>query len=192
MTKDTENQPLRGSLWGVLAITALMVATLGLLGRGGWCKCAGWNPWSTEIYSMHNSQHLADAYSFTHMLHGFVFFAALWLFRKVVSSDSLRLILAVAIEAGWEVLENTPMIIDRYRETTISLDYYGDSITNSVGDVVSCILGYWIASRIRWYYTVAIFVLVESALLLLIRDSLVLNVIMLVYPVDAILQWQTG
>lgn len=169
----------------------VLVVILHLLGRRPWCKCGGYSPWSWEIYSQHNSQHLIDPYTFTHVLHGIVFFGVLWLLRDRLS-DSVRLMIAAVVEAAWEVLENTSLIIERYREATISLDYYGDSIANSVSDVLACLLGYLIASRLRWYYSVAIFLAVEVTLLLTIRDSLLLNVIMLVYPSDAILQWQAG
>ena len=100
--------------------------------------------------------------------------------------------MAAVIEAAWEILENTPLIIERYRATTISLDYYGDSIANSVFDLLACIIGYAIASRLRWFYSLAILIVVEVVLLATIRDSLLLNVIMLVWPSDAILQWQSG
>jgi hypothetical protein len=164
--------------------------TLHLLGRTLWCKCGGLSPWSWEIYSQHNSQHLIDPYFFTHVLHGFIFFGALWPLRHRLS-ERVRMMTAFVIEAAWEILENSPIIIERYREATISLDYYGDSIANSVSDLLACLLGYVIASRIRWYYSVTIFIVVELGLLLTIRDSLLLNVIMLVYPSDAILQWQS-
>lgn len=168
-----------------------MVAVLWALGRTPWCKCGGVSPWSWEVYSQHNSQHLIDPYFFTHVLHGFIFYAALWPLRHWLSWR-VRLLTTAVIEAGWEILENSPMIITRYREATISLDYYGDSIANSTFDLLACLIGFAIASRLRWYYTVAIFVAVEAGLLLTIRDNLLLNVIMLIYPSDQILQWQSG
>jgi len=172
-------------------VMVVMVIGLHWLGRVAWCSCGGWEPWSWKIYSEHNSQHLIDAYSFTHVLHGFVFFGVLWFLRKRVSPQT-RLLMACVIEAVWEILENSPVIIDRYRTMTISLDYYGDSIANSLADVVSCLAGYWMTSRLRWYWAVAIFLAVETVLLLTIRDSLILNVIMLTYPLDGILQWQSA
>ena len=167
-----------------------MVAVLLWLGRRPWCKCGGFSPWSWEIYSQHNSQHLIDPYFFSHVLHGFVFFAVLWPLRHRFSGAT-RLVAAGAVEAMWEILENSPMVIQRYREATISLDYFGDSIANSIFDLIACLLGYTIASRLRWYYVLAIFVIVELVLLATIRDCLVLNVIMLVCPSQAILDWQS-
>lgn len=140
---------------------------------------------------MHNSQHLIDAYTFTHVLHGLLLCGVLWLLSDRLSSQ-VRWIAAAAIEAAWEILENTPLIIDRYRAATISLDYYGDSIANSVFDLLACMTGYAIASQLRWYYVFALGCVVEVALLMTIRDSLLLNVIMLVYPSEAILHWQSG
>nr|WP_236649958.1 DUF2585 family protein [Rhodopirellula sp. SM50] len=172
-------------------IATAMVTTLWLLGQPPWCQCGTYRPWSWEIDSRHNSQHLIDPYTFTHVLHGILFFAALWPLRRRMPAG-VRLKTAAVVEAAWEILENTPMIIERYREATISLDYYGDSIANSVFDLSACLAGYAIASRLKWYYSVAILIVVEVALLATIRDSLLLNIIMLVWPSDAILQWQSG
>ena len=174
-----------------LIATLTMAVVLWLLGRRIWCKCGQWWPWSWDIYSLHNSQHLIDPYTFTHVLHGFVFFGGLWMLRHRLTAET-RWTLCVIIEAVWEVLENTPLIIDRYRETTISLDYYGDSIANSVFDLAACLVGYLIAMRLRWYYTAILFFAVELALLLTIRDSLLLNVIMLLFPSESILEWQSA
>ena len=172
-----------------IGVLLVMIVVLALLGRTPWCSCGGLSPWSWQVQSRHNSRHLIDPYTFTHVLHGLLFFAAL---RPLASrlSRSQRFLTATIVEAAREILENTPMIIDRYRATTISLDYYGDSIANSVADVIACLCGYAIASRLRWYYSVALFVIVEIGLLITIRDSLLLNIIMLAYPNDTILQWQ--
>lgn len=175
----------------LVAILAVMCAVLVGLGRVPWCSCGVYIPWSWEVMSKHNSQHFIDAYSFTHMLHGCLFFGFLWPLRKRLS-DKQRVFIACLIEACWELLENSPIIIERYREATISLDYYGDSILNSVADVFCCLLGYILTSRIRWYWSIAIFAIVELILLATIRDSLILNIIMLTYPLDSILQWQSA
>lgn len=178
--------------WGKLAaLLAVMCLALVGLGRVPWCSCGGYVPWSWVVMSKHNSQHLIDAYSFTHVLHGFLFFGFLWPLRKWLSAKH-RILVACLIEACWEILENSPIIIDRYREATISLDYYGDSIFNSVADVVCCLLGYYLTSRMRWYWAVGVFLLVELVLLMTIRDSLILNIIMLTYPLESILEWQSG
>ncbi|MFK8114951.1 MAG: DUF2585 family protein [Rubripirellula sp.] len=177
-------------LFFFLTITlSITVIVLRSLGRTFWCDCGGFSPWSWDIWSTHNSQHLLDPYFFSHVLHGVLFFAVLYVLRKWVS-DNARWLIAIAIESGWEILENSPFIIDRYRAATISLDYYGDSIANSIFDIIACAIGYWITSQLRWYWSVAIFVVVELLLLATIRDCLILNVIMLVSPIDALRDWQ--
>jgi Protein of unknown function (DUF2585) len=167
-----------------------MTATLVWLGRRWWCECGRWDPTSWDIWSSHNSQHLVDPYFFSHVLHGVLFF---WFLRWTVGgwSDSRRLFLAFVIEAIWEIFENSPFIIDRYREATISLDYVGDSIANSWFDVIACLLGYIYASKLKWQWSVALFVAIEVTLLLTIRDCLILNVLMLVYPIEAIKNLQS-
>jgi len=172
----------------VLAVTGLI---LWALGRTFWCGCGEPVPWSWQVQSRHNSQHLIDPYAFTHVLHGVLLFGTLYPLAGRLS-ESARWMAATLIEAGWEVLENTPMIIERYRTATVSLDYYGDSIANSLFDIVACLIGYAITARLRWYSSVALFVIVEVVLVLTIRDSLLLNVIMLVLPSDALLEWQSN
>lgn len=195
---------LRNAL-GVLLPVVGMAITLGWMGRTAWCQCGGFSPWSWEVKSSHNSQHLIDPYTFTHILHGVVFFGVLN-FSGMISvvgkrpntavkkrfSGTVKLTLACVIECLWELVENSPLIIERYRAATISLDYYGDSIANSVADVIACLAGYILASKIPWYASAAFFFATEIALLLTIRDSLILNVIMLTFPSEAILQWQSG
>ncbi len=138
---------------------------------------------------MHNSQHLADPYSLTHLSHGLGFYALL---RLVPIPEGWRFAAAVALEAGWEVLENTPMVIDRYREATISLGYYGDTIANSGGDLLACVLGWVIAASVPARWSLILFLATELLLLAAIRDNLTLNVIMLLWPIDAIRRWQGG
>lgn len=187
--EPTEGAVTRRSLALGAGVTAVMVVVLRLMGRSWWCRCGQLAPWSGQIWSEHNSQHLVDPYVFTHMLHGVVFFAVL---RLVLGADRLfpKFAVALVIEAAWEIAENTPMVIDRYRESTVSLGYQGDSIVNSMGDLWACALGFWFATRVSWKVSLATFVAVELALLLAIRDSLVVNVIMLVWPIEAIKQWQ--
>lgn len=174
-----------------VALFGGMVTLLRSLGRQWWCTCGQLTPWSWNIWSSHNSQHLIDPYFFTHVLHGVIFF---WCLRPLASrlSQTTRFRIALLIEAGWEILENSPVIIDRYRAATISLDYFGDSIANSVFDVIACGLGYLIASSLRWYWSLLLFAIVELTLLLTIRDTLILNVIMLVYPIEAMKTWQAS
>lgn len=166
-----------------------MTIALATMGRRWWCACGTWSPASWDIWSSHNSQHLVDPYFFSHFLHGILFFGFLQIFAKY-ASPTTRVLLAMAIEVGWELLENSPLIINRYREATISLDYFGDSIANSLTDVVACMLGYWVTALLRWW-TVPLFLIIELVMVLTIRDNLALNVLMLVWPIDAIKHWQS-
>ena len=174
----------------VALLGATMVVLRGM-GRNWWCSCGSPIPWSWDIWSMHNSQHLIDPYFFTHVLHGVILFAVLGVLPIRLPAHT-RFLIAVVLECGWEILENSPMIIDRYRTVTISLDYYGDSISNSIADIVACAIGYLLASIVRPRWWLAMIVAVELVLLITIRDCLTLNIIMLIYPLDAIMQWQTS
>ena len=173
-------------------VTALMALVLSVEGRIWWCKFGDARVYVNQAWgSSHTSQHLFDPYTFTHVLHGVLFFwLAGLLFRKL--ADSWRFLIAVAAEAGWELVENSSYVIQQYRENTASLDYFGDSIANSVGDVLACGLGFYIAVRVGWWKSLAFFLLVEIVLLLWIRDSLLLNVVMLIYPLDWVKTWQTA
>lgn len=185
---DTDSRRLRLS---TIAVSIAMAIILYLMGQPLWCKCGGLSPWSWDIWSSHNSQHLVDPYFFTHVLHGVVFCGLLyWLPGRV--SEASRFLTAVVLEAGWEILENSPTIIERYRAATISKDYFGDSIMNSAGDLIACIVGYLLARRLGFRNSIVFFLLTELILLLTIRDSLLLNVLMLVWPVEAIKWWQMG
>jgi len=161
------------------------------MGRRLWCSCGSLSPWSWDIWSSHNSQHLIDPYTFTHVLHGMLYYALL---RLLLRSrwPPLRALLAVMIEVGWEIGENTNAVIAAYREATIALNYYGDSIANSMSDVLAFALGYTGAIRLPVWASVVAFVAVEAALLLTIRDSLILNIVMLLHPFSAIKAWQMG
>jgi hypothetical protein len=162
---------------------------LDLMGRVWWCEAGDYSPWSWIVNSRHNSQHLVDPYSFTHVLHGILEF---WLIGLVFRKLPLawRFVLAILIESSWEVVENTNYVINRYREATISLDYYGDSIANSMSDIVCCAIGFMIAYKIGRWWSLAVFVVMEVILLLWIRDSLLLNILMLLWPVDGVKSWQ--
>lgn len=148
-------------------------------------------PWSWTVLSKHNSQHVIDPYSFTHILHGILEF---WLIGLVFTRLPMawRFFVAILIESSWEVAENTDYVINRYREATISLDYFGDSIINSLADIVCCGLGFLIAWKLRFWRSLALFIATEIVLIFTIRDSLLLNIVMLLCPVDAIRQWQMG
>jgi hypothetical protein len=179
------------TLLNAVLVVAAACVVLRAMGRQWWCACGTYVPWSWTVNSSHNSQHLIDPYFFTHVLHGVIFFGILKALLPQLDAG-LRFLIAVIIESSWEILENSQLIIERYRATTISLNYYGDSIANSICDVFACVLGYWLASRIGSRWSILFFIAVELVLMVTIRDSLTLNVLMLIYPIDAIKQWQSA
>ena len=175
----------------IAALVAVTAGVLALFGRHLWCSVGDLWPWSWETGSAHNSQHLLDPYSFTHFEHGLIFYAGLSLLAPRASLR-VRFLAALTIAAGWEILENSDFIIDRYREQTVDAGYYGDSILNSLADMGWCALGFTVAARVRWWWSVAIMVLFEVVLALTIRDNLFLNILMLIHPFDGILAWQSA
>ena len=184
----------RCEVWPWLAIAvvlAVAVCQLRMQGRLWWCACGQYYPWVSDIWSSHNSQHLFDPYSFTHILHGVVFCGLLtWAFPQL--SPRWRLFLAISLAAIWEVFENSQFTIERYRAITAAIGYQGDTIFNSLGDILCCGIGFAIARRLGLWRSVVFFLATEAVLLVWIRDDLALNVLMLVYPIDAIRAWQIG
>jgi hypothetical protein len=184
-----ERTEWRNAVVVMVVAAVVMVVWLFLLGRVWWCELGDGAIYVNEAWnSRHTSQHFFDPYSFTHVLHGVLFFWVTGLWKAL--SMPWRMAMATVAEAGWEVLENTNYVIERYRENTASLDYFGDSIANSVGDLAACIVGFAIAVKFGMWRSLAFFVAVEVLLLLWIRDSLLLNILMLIYPLDGIKVWQ--
>lgn len=178
--------------WSLIAtIVILSVVLLYFQGRAWWCQAGDLVPWSWDIWSTHNSQHVIDPYSFTHILHGILEFWLLGLFFGRIPLV-WRLLVALSIESSWEVVENSAYVIERYREETISLNYFGDSIINSVVDIFCCGIGFAIARKLRFWRSLVLFVLTEVILIFWIRDSLIINIIMLIWPLEAIKHWQMG
>ena len=174
----------------ILLILAATAATLHAMGRPLNCTCGHVALWHGAIDSG-NSQHLLDWYSLSHVIHGFLFYAAGWLLLRRLPVR-VRLLLAVLIEAGWELIENSPMVIDRYRTATMALGYVGDSVINSLSDISCMIVGFVLARRLPVAVTIVLAIAMELLALTVIRDNLTLNIVMLLWPIDAIRHWQAG
>lgn len=174
-----------------LALAAAMALILLWMGRPAICTCGEVKLWTGAVQSADNSQHMADWYTPSHVIHGFLFYMFGWLILRTRPLGE-RYLGAVAIEAGWELLENSQYIIDRYREATFAFGYNGDSVLNSVADLAWMSLGFFIARRLPLWATVATAISFELLTLWTIRDNLTLNVLMLVAPVDAVRTWQSG
>jgi len=178
-------------LIAILPVIVLTALQLFNQNRIWWCKLGDYALWSSDAWGKHNSQHLFDPYSFTHILHGVLFF---WLMSFVFGKmpPAWRFFAVIFIECAWEILENTNAVIEHYRTATLALDYYGDSIVNSMGDVFSCGVGFWLAYKLRFRRSLALFLTIEIILLIWIKDSLFLNIIMLIHPIEAVKAWQSS
>ncbi len=178
-------------LLACLGVLVFQMVLQYMMGRVPICTCGTVKLWEGAVNSSGNSQHIADWYTPSHVIHGFIFYG---LAHLVLRNRSLaaKLFLAVVIESAWEIAENTPMVIEHYRSATISLNYYGDSILNSAMDVIFMVLGFLLAGRLPVLVTVAIAVALELLAAYVIRDNLTLNVLMLIWPDDTIKAWQAG
>ena len=189
--------PHRRAVVASLALVAIAGAILLAMGRNPICECGTVKLWHGVVQSAENSQHLTDWYAPSHFTHGLIMYFVAWLLwvrLKLFGGKPIRwaLPIAVAVEAAWEIMENTPMVIDRYRAVTVSFGYSGDSVVNSLGDIGWMIVGFLAASRIPAWASVALAVFLELLTLWTIRDNLTLNVVMLFWPIEAIRQWQGG
>lgn len=172
-------------------VAAATVATLRLEGRSWWCACGVPSLWAGDPRSSHCSQHLVDPYTLTHVLHGAVLCGLLTLLTPRRSAG-WSFSIAVALEGLWEIVENSEWVIHRYRTATFALGYEGDSVINSVGDIAACALGWIWARRLGWRWSIALCLATELFLLIWIRDNLLLNIVMLLAPIEAIKHWQSG
>lgn len=189
--------PHRRAIIAGAIITLVTLAILFAMDRPPICECGYVSLWHGDINSSGNSQHLADWYTPSHIIHGMLFYGLGWLlFAKLgwggKTAAKWSFPLAVALESAWEIAENTPMVIDRYRSVTVNWGYAGDSIINSLADIGWMSFGFWLALRLPVRVTVALAVAAEIITAIVVRDNLTLNVIMLLFPIDAIAQWQAG
>ena len=171
-------------------VLLLMIVLLRAQGRLLLCACGQFEIWTSDTCSANNSQQLFDPYSFTHVLHGFLFFYLVVLvFRRL--ARGWQVVLSLALEAAWEVFENSSFVIERYRTATAALGYTGDTVVNSIGDLACALIGFLIARQVGIRVSLILFVLFELILVLWIHDSLLLQILMLVWPIEAIKAWQT-
>lgn len=182
-------------IWMVALVVAATAAILLAMGRVPICACGTVKLWHGVTVSSENSQHLSDWYTPSHIIHGFLFYAGAWAiarWRGKPLAFGPALVAAVVLEATWEVAENTDAVIQRYREATISLDYFGDSVINSVADIAAMWLGFWLAARLPVWLSVTLVLAMELFVGWMIRDNLTLNVLMLLWPIESVKAWQGG
>ena len=181
----------RRAALAAIAIMIIAAAALLAFGRNPICTCGTLDLWVGARDSPKTSQMLADWYSFSHIVHGFLFYAALWLLARRRPME-WRFVAAMIVEAAWEVVENTPMVIDHYRSTTAALGYSGDSVINSLMDIAMMAIGFALARKLPVWASVALIVVLELIPLLVIRDNLTLNVLTFLAPNSTVQAWQAG
>jgi len=187
--------PTRGRGWPrLLTVLLLPVTAVGLWleGQRWWCAEGDAALWISDIWSAHNSQHLGDPYSLSHFNHGLILALLFMLPRLRNVPAGWQWFTGAAVEAAWELIENTDFVINRYRDVTLALGYTGDTIANSLFDVLFYVAGFAVARALGWKASLAIIVAIELVMLAWIRDNLTLNTLMLLCPVDAIKAWQMG
>lgn len=189
MKIEKTNRGTLASIVVIFAVILVMGVALWVEGRLLICACGEFKIWITDTCSSNNSQHLFDPYSFTHILHGFLlFWLVLLLFRNI--APVWQLCIALALEAAWEVFENTPFVIDHYRTETAALGYQGDTIVNAYGDLACAWIGFLVARKLGIWKSIAVFLLIELVLVIWIKDGLLLQILMLIFPVQTIKLWQ--
>lgn len=188
--EDTASPPFGWMEITILAVIAAQMVGLRLMGRPFFCACDALRIWSGEVLSPETSQQISDWYSFTHIEHGLIFYFVGWLLLPRLSVGR-RFLLAVAVEVAWELLENSASFVEVYRRQALAIGYTGDTIVNSVADVGFMSLGYLIAARAPVWFSAALLVVIEGALVASIRDSLALNLLNFIHPVEAIARWQS-
>ncbi len=189
--------PNSRALFATFAIVVAAAAILLAMGRVPICTCGTVKLWHGTVRSAENSQQLTDWYSLSHFIHGLIMYFVAWLLWtkwRLLGGRPARwaLPIAVLVEAAWEISENTPMVIDRYRAVTVSFGYTGDSVLNSMGDIACMVIGFLVAARLPWKVSLALAVAFELLTLYVTRDNLTPNVVMLFWPGEAIRQWQAG
>jgi hypothetical protein len=177
--------------WSAIVFTVL--STIGWLAVNDavWWSSANASVWSSDIWSRSNSQHPLDPYSLTHMMHGVLCYLTINIFAKRLPL-SRQFFLAILFACVWELAENSPFFIERYRIVTAASEYVGDALINSITDIAACGLGFYLATRFKFSISAMIFILVEILMMFWVRDNLLLNVVMIVFPVDSIRHWQIG